>query len=118
MKQTFLRGLNLAPSCHFQSNRRPWTAFRVAAALGTEQSTETLLIASWASGFTRERRVFSRKQSRYPFLHEALLPARHTQVFDLPLRRMLSTVPSPPVGKSTISAGLQAAAIGGFEGDG
>ena len=37
-------------------------------------------------------------------LHEAFLLQRHTQVFDLPVRRMISLVPTPSALNRTISA--------------
>src|SRR5215210_1309766 len=63
----------------------------------------TLSMTSWPSGLTRGGRVLSRKSPATPASAKRSCQ-RQTQVFDLPVRRMISTVPSPPAESSTISA--------------
>ena len=58
--------------------------------------------------FRRERRNargpgLAAQQARDPFCGDALLPSQ-TQVFDLPVRRMISTGPTPATLSSTIWA--------------
>jgi len=87
------------------------TAFAMAAAVqcvascggSAAVSATTLSITSWPSGATREGRVLSRKRPSTPSSAKRSCQ-RQTQVFDLPVRRMISTVPTPCALSSTISA--------------
>ena len=58
---------------------------------------------SWPSGGTREGRVLSRRRPSTPASAKRSCQ-RQTQVFDVPVRRMISTVPRPAAESSTISA--------------
>ena len=66
-------------------------------------SATTRSMTSWPSGATRGGRVLSRKRPSTPSSAKRSCQ-RQTQVFDLPVRRMISTVPRPPAESSTISA--------------
>ena len=70
---------------------------------GAAVSATTLSITAWLSGFTRDGRVLSRNSPATPSCMKRSCQ-RHTQVFDLPVRRMISTVPSPSADSRTISA--------------
>jgi hypothetical protein len=63
----------------------------------------TLSMTSWPSGGTRGGRVLSRNRPSTPSAAKRSCQ-RQTQVFDLPVRRMISTVPRPSAVNSTISA--------------
>ena len=63
----------------------------------------TLSMISWPSGGTRDGRVLSRNSPSIPSCAKRSCQ-RQMQVFDLPVRRMISAVPRPPAESSTISA--------------
>ena len=70
---------------------------------GVAVSATTRSIASWPSGFTRDGRVLSRNSPATPvFMNRSC--QRHTQVFDLAVRRMISAVPTPSADSNTIFA--------------
>ncbi|ESW76196.1 hypothetical protein X772_32360 [Mesorhizobium sp. LSJC280B00] len=66
-------------------------------------SATTRSPASGPSGGMRNGRVLSRSSPSQPSAAKRSCQ-RHTQVFDLPVRRMISTVPTPSADRSTISA--------------
>ena len=66
-------------------------------------SATTLSMTSCPSGGTREGRVLSRRRPSTPASAKRSCQ-RQTQVFDVPVRRMISTVPTPSAESSTISA--------------
>jgi hypothetical protein len=66
-------------------------------------SVTTRSMTSWRSGATREGRVLSRSSPSTPSSANRSCQ-RQTQFFDLPVRRMTSTVPRPAAESSTISA--------------
>ena len=66
-------------------------------------SATTRSATSGPSGGMREGRVLSRRSPSKPSAAKRSCQ-RQTQVFDLPVRRMISIVPTPSAVKSTISA--------------
>ena len=76
----------------------------VAAAGGSVKVRATTRSATAApSGAMRERRVLSRSRPSYPSSAKRSCQ-RHTQVFDLPVWRMISLVPRPSALSRTIRA--------------
>src|SRR4051794_22306806 len=66
-------------------------------------SATTWSMTFWPSGATRGGRVLSRNRPSTPSAAKRSCQ-RQTQVFDLPVRRIISTVPRPSAVNSTISA--------------
>jgi hypothetical protein len=99
--------------------------------IGSSSVRATIRAAtSSPSGLMRDDRVLSRSRPSNPSVAKRCCQ-RQTQVFDLPVRRMISTVPMLSAESSTISARqtcfwgrcdaddrLRPAAVGGTEGDG
>src|SRR3954447_26284343 len=63
----------------------------------------TLSMISWQSGGTRDGRVLSRRSPSTPSSAKRSCQ-RQTQVLDVPVRRIILTVPTPSAESSTISA--------------
>ncbi len=76
----------------------------VASAGGSVSVKATTRSATWApSGGMRDGRVLSRRSPSMPVSAKRSCQ-RQMQVFDLPVRRMISTVPRPSTVNRTISA--------------